>query len=448
MDARVLGFTCGAAFAAVVVFGVAPALIASQIDVTRRFAEQSGRHVTTNRRFGGLLAAGEIAVAVVLLTAAMLFIRTFAKLGAVEPGFDPHNLLAVQVTTDTHNITTLQEARTIQNARELIRGMPGVVDVTASLSVPFDADTGASLRYVIEGRAFDGPYHGIGNWRPVAARYFETLRIPLLRGRTFTNGDSFDARPVVIINQAMADKWWPHGNAIGQRVIIGRGTGWDEPPREIVGIVANIRDESLDQEPVRTKYVPIAQLRDRVSASALGQLTWIVRTQSPSDVLGRRIVQLVQQAHGGMPTRSLGDVTAILERSKSHAGFRTWLMASFAGIAVLLAAIGVYGVIAYAVRQRTREIGIRMAIGADPRGVVRLLVVSSLRYSLAGVVVGVACAVLAARALKAFLFGITSHDPMAFAVACFVLGCVAAAAAWVPARRAGEIDPIVALRAE
>lgn len=183
-----------------------------------------------------------------------------------------------------------------------------------------------------------------------------------------------------------------------------------------------------------------------MSASALGQLTWIVRTQSPSDVLGRRIVQLVQQAHGGMPTRSLGDVTAIMERSKSHAGFRTWLMASFAGIAVLLAAIGVYGVIAYAVRQRTREIGIRLAIGADPRGVVRLLVVSSLRYSLAGVVVGVACAVVAARALKAFLFGITSHDPMAFAVACFVLGCVAAAAAW--ARRAGEIDPIVALRAE
>jgi putative ABC transport system permease protein len=431
-----------------VVFGVAPALMASRVDLTRRFAEQSRRQSGAHRRFGGLLSASEIAVAVVLLTAAMLFIRTFANLGAVEPGFDPHGLLAVQVTTDAHNITTSREARTIQDARELIRATPGVIDATASMSVPFDTDSLASLRYVIEGRPLDGPYHGIGNWRPVAARYFETLRIPLLRGRTFTDRDSFNAPPVVIINQAMADKWWPHGDAIGQRVVLGRGTGWDEPPRGIVGIVANLRDESLDQEPAPSNYVPIAQLPDRVAASALGQLTWIVRTQSPSEPLGRRIVQLVQHAHGGMPTQSLGEVTAIMERSKSHAGFRTWLMASFAAIAVLLAAIGVYGVIAYAVRQRTREIGIRMAIGADPRGIVRLVVFSSLRYSLAGLVVGVVCAAVAARALKAFLFGITSHDPMAFALASVVLGCVAAAAAWVPARRAADIDPIVALRAE
>jgi predicted lysophospholipase L1 biosynthesis ABC-type transport system permease subunit len=246
----------------------------------------------------------------------------------------------------------------------------------------------------------------------------------------------------------MANKWWPRGDAIGHRIILGRGTGWDEPPREIVGIVADIRDESLDQQSVATNYVPIAQLPDRVSASILVKLRWIIRLQSPSEGLERRVVQLVQQANGGMPTQSLGQATAIISRSKSATSFRTWVMTCFAVIAVLLAAIGVSGVVAYGVRQRTREIGIRMAIGAHPGAVVRLIVLNTVRYSLGGVVIGVLCAWMAARGVNAFLFGVTSHDPMAFVVAPLVLGCVAAVAAWVPARRAAEIDPILALRAE
>jgi hypothetical protein len=351
--------------------------------------------------------------------------RTFANLGTVEPGFETRNLLAVQVTRDARDAPTLQQAEQIKNASEFVRTFSGVVDVTASTAVPFDQDSEDSLRYAIEGLRLDGPYHGMGAWRPVGSRYFETLRIPLVQGRTFTDTDVFNSLPVVIINKAMADLWWPHGDAIGHRLILGRGTGWDDAPREIVGIVANIRDESLDREPVPTNYVPIAQLRNTVASSVLAQVTWIVRTASGSGTVGTRIVEALQRSNAGMPTTSLGDVSSLMDRSRSKASFRMWLMMAFASTAVFLAAIGVYGVASYRVRQRTREIGIRLALGAERRDLVRSVLADSLRFSLVGVATGAALAVLAGRVLDALVFGLTSHDPTSFALSCSVLFLVA-----------------------
>jgi predicted permease len=445
IDFRLFVFVGVTTVLAVLCFATAPALISSRVDLSARFAGRSGPRGPS--WLGHLLTTIEMAMALVLLVAALLLMRSFANLGAVQPGFDPQNLLAVQVTRNTSNTTAAEQGRFIKNESDLVRMIPGVIDVAASIAVPFDQDTDSSLRYVIEGRPLDGPYHGIGAWRPVESRYFETLRIPLLRGRTFTESDSLNAPPVVIINKAMADKWWPQADPIGQGVILGSGTGWDEAPRQIVGIVANVREESPDQNPIPTNYIPIAQFQSRGGGNGVfSQVTWIVRTAVDSGTLAPRIVEALQQSNGGMPTVSLGEISAIMDRSRSRASFRMWLMTAFGGTAVFLAAIGVYGVASYRVRQRTREIGIRLALGADRRDLVRSVLVDSLRFSLAGVAIGAGLAFVAARVLAALMFGITPHDPTSFAFASVCLVLIAIIAAWFPARRAAGVNPIAALR--
>jgi predicted permease len=382
-------------------------------------------------------------LAVVLLVGAALFLRTFANLGQVRPGFDTHNLLTLQVMVDSRSFRASERGQSIRNGQERLRAIPGVVDATASCCVPF-VNGDATLRYVVEGRPLDGLYHGMGGWRPVASHYFDTMRIPLLGGRAFTDRDSLNAPGVVIINQAMANKWWPRGGAIGQRVTLGKGIGdvWDEPSREIVGIVANVRDAALDREAQPANYVPIAQLKMPL------QLAWLVRTHVDPEALRPRIEEELQRASDGMPVTTVGPLDRLMRESTTRSAFRMWLMGAFAFIALLLAAIGVYAVMADTVRQRTREIGIRLAIGAEPRQVTRMILMTHLGYSLAGIVGGVGCAAWMTRLLSAFLFGITPWDPVAFAAAVIVLALVAALAAWIPGRHAARIDPLIALRAD
>ena len=447
---RVLIFTSAVTVATVLAFGLIPAVIGSRVDPGRRINDAdshrgSGRH---HRRLGGLVTACELGMAVVLLTGAALFIRTFANLEQVRMGFETHGVLALQLTRDPMSRGTAALARTIRTGQERLRGIPGVLAATVSCCPPFDNGDN-SLRYVIDGRPLDGLYHGMGQWRPVAPVYFETLKVPVLRGRAFTDRDSADSPGVVIINQAMADKWWPHGDPIGQRLTLGRGIGgiWEEPSREIVGIVSNVRDAALDREPEPANYVPIAQLADGVS-SLMDEVTWLVRTHDASESLRLRIEQTIQQASGGMPVTTARPLDTIKPQAAARAALRMWLMSVFAGVALLLAAIGVYGVMVYAVRQRTREIGIRIAIGAEPRDVTRMVVLTSLRYSLLGIVGGVACAVWVSHLLTAFLFGVAPWDPMALSTVVIMLTLTAALAAWFPARSAARIDPVIALRPE
>ena len=449
MDARVLAFTSAIATVAVLAFGLVPALMSSRIDLSRGLHDSasrgSGRH---HGRLTGLLTAGEIGIAVVLLVGAALFIRTFANLGRVRPGFDTHNLLTLQLTfpalSDSQSFDPSVRARSIRDGQERLWAIPGVIDASASCCVPF-VNGDATLRYVIEGRPLDGLYHGMGGWRPISSHYFETMKIPVVSGRAFTDRDSLTAPGVAIINQAMADKWWPRGGAIGQRITLGKGLGgaWDEPSREIVGIVANVRDSALDREAQPANYVPIAQLRMPL------QLGWLVRTQVDPETLRPRIEQELQRASGGMPVTvtTVGQMDALIQQSTAQAAFRMWLMGAFAVVALVLATIGVYGLMAYAVRRRTREIGIRLAVGAEPGEVTRMIVMTSLRYSIIGIVGGTASALLAVRVLKSFLFGLSPWDPVAFAAAVIVLILSATIAAWIPARHAAAIDPVLALRA-
>jgi predicted permease len=444
MDGRVLAFTCAVAIVAVLAFGLVPALMSSRVDVRGRLADagHGGTSEQGHRRTGGWLTMIETGTAVILLVGAALLIRTFANLGRVQPGFDTHNLVAFQLPYDAQIYRVSEAVQMTREAEARLGDIPGVASAAASLVVPFSGSN-ATLRYVIEGRPLDGLYHGMDGWRPVSPGYFETLRIPLLRGRTFTEQDSANGPPVIVINQAMADKWWPHGGALGQRISLGKGIGgvWEDvSPREIVGIVANVRDVAPDQAPQPTNYVPIAQVRAPL------QLAWLVRTKPDPVALELALESTLRTASRGLPVTMLGQVDSLIARSTSHAALRMWLMGAFALIALFLAAIGVYGVLTYTVRQRTREIGIRMAIGAKPRDVTRMVVMSSLGYSLAGVAGGLVAAVVATRLLTTFLFGISPWDPIAFFAAVAVLTVVAGVAAWIPARRAALVDPLIALR--
>jgi putative ABC transport system permease protein len=450
LDLPVLIFTGAVSVTSVVAFALWPAVVSSRVDLGRRIndaesARGTGRH---QRRLAGLLTAVELGIAIVLLVGAGLFVRTFANLGRVQSGFDTHDVFAWQVTDDPQVRNTADVAVAIRNGQARLRAIPGVITATASWSLPI-GNGDQTLRYVIEGRRLDGLYHGMGGWRPVGPDYFETMKIPVVRGRAFTDRDSVDAARVVIINQAMADKWWPHGDAIGARVTLGRGIGgaWDEPSREIVGIVANVRDVALDADPQPTNYVPIAQLTNGVS-TLMDEMTWLVRTDGAPGSILARITQALQDASRGRSVAMVGELDTLIGRSTARAAFRMWLMSAFASIALMLAAIGVYGVMAYAVRQRTREIGIRIAIGAEPRQVTQMVVLASLRAALVGIVGGVASAVWVSRLLTAFLFRITPWDPVAFSTAVIALTLVAAIAAWIPARRAARVDPLLALRAE
>jgi predicted permease len=448
LDARVLGFTCGIATAAVLAFGVVPALLSSRVDLSRRLNDSETRGSSRHQNhIGRLLTAGQMGVAVVLLVGAALFVRTFANLGRVRPGFETHNLLALQsafpAMADSQTLDPSTRARSIRDAQERLRAIPGVIDASASCCVPF-VNGNATLRYIVEGRPLDGLYHGMGGWRPISSGYFETLKIPLVSGRAFTDRDSLASPGVVIINQAMADKWWPGGDAIGHRIILGMGIGgvWSEPPREIVGIVANVRDSALDHDAEPVNYVPLSQLRVPL------QLGWLVRTQRDPEALRPRIQEELQRASGGMPITTVGQMDALIHQTTTQAAFRMWLMGAFATVAVLLAAVGVYGQMTYAVRRRAREIGIRIAVGADPTEVTRMIVMTSTRYSIIGIGSGVVAAMLAVRVLKSFVFGLSPWDPSVFAISTIVLLVVGIVAAWIPARRAAGIDPLIALRGE
>jgi predicted permease len=443
MDATVLAFTSAVALGAVLVFGLVPALIASRqaraggvndLGSTR----VAGRH---HRLVGGLLTAAEIGLSVVLLVGAALLIRTFANLERVRLGFDPRHLLAVKVVADEQGMRATVRSQSIREGQAALRAIPGVVDASASCCVPLLFGD-ATLRYVVDGRPLTGLYHGMGGWRPVTPSYFETMRIPLVAGRLFNERDSLSAPGVVIINQAMADRWWPGGGALGQRMTLGKGIGgvWEEPAREIVGIVANVRDAAVEREPQPVNYVPI----DQVTAPL--QLAWLVRTQADPESLRVRIEQALQGSSGGMSVSTFGSMDTVMRQSVAQSAFRMSLMTGFAVIALLLAAVGVYGVMTYAVRQQMREIGIRIAIGATPRDVMRTVVMTQLAYALSGLAAGIGGAVVMTRLLSAFLFGVTPADLPAFVSAVIVLSAVAAASAWIPARRAARIDPLLALR--
>jgi len=312
---------------------------------------------------------------------------------------------------------------------------------------------GFGLPFIVAGRPLeDGPFHGGGGWSTVSDGFFEVFKIPVRRGRVFTERDNSTGPPVVVINEAMADQFWPDGDPLADRITIGRGVMpefADEPERQIIGVVANIRDGGINNDPRPVMYVPQGQLADGANALNLeiAPMGWIVRTQGSPQALSRAIREELQLA-SGLPVSDIDTMDAVVSRSISRQRFNMWLMTVFGAAALLLAAIGIYGLMAYSVEQRTQEIGIRLALGAETGQVWKMVVMQGMRLVTVGVVVGLASAFGLSRLVASLLFGVETSDPVTFVSVPVVLTLVAMVAVMLPAGRASRVDPNLALRCE
>jgi predicted permease len=453
VDWRVLAFTLAVSIGTGVVFGLFPALQASKSDLTTALKESAGRSGTGFRqnKTRSILVVAEVALALVLLIGSALLIRTAVALAHVDPGFDPRNVLTMRMSlTGPQYLESAGVARVVRDGVERLRALPGVVEASASCCVPLEG--GYGLPFLIVGRPADGPFHGGGGWMTVSPGYFEVFRIPVRRGRTFTERDDRQGPPVAIINEAMARQFWPDGDPLGSRLVIGRGIMRefaDEPERQIVGVVADSRDNGLANTPQPKMFIPQAQLPDAANALnvRLTPIAWVVRTQGQPELLSQAVQEQLRQVTG-LPVSDVRSMETVVSRSTSRQQFNMWLMAVFGACALLLAAIGIYGLMAYSVQQRMQEMGIRLALGAPAARVKNLVVLHGMKLAAIGGAAGLAAAWGLGRYLSSFLFGVTTHDPLVFIGVPALLMLVALAAVWIPARRASRIDPVIALRTE
>ncbi len=451
LDWRLLLFTAVVSIGTGLLFGVAPALHAARDDLSGTLRDGTAASGTRNARVRSGLVVLEIALALMLVIGSGLLIRTSMALRSVAPGFDPNNVLTMSMSfTGPRFQTAASVEQAIRAGVERLQTVPGVVSASAACCVPLSG--GYGLPFKVVGRSLDqGPFHGGGDWTTVSPGYFEVFRIPVIRGRTFTTLDDAGSPPVVIINQAMAKQYWKTGDPLNDRLVIGRGGMKEfatEPDRQVIGIVADSRDDGLNQEPQPKMFVPQAQVPDPVNAlnTRISPMVWVMRTKvTPLSVSAQAQDQLRQAT--GLPVADIRSMSQIVARSTSRERFNTLLMTVFALSALALASIGIYGVMAYAVQQRTREIGVRMALGAEPGVVRRMVVLQGMRLAAIGVVLGIVGAYGLARYMKNFLFGVESRDPLVFIGVPLLLALIALVAVWVPAARASRIDPLGALRA-
>ena len=454
LDWRVLVFTLVAAILTGILFGLVPALSTSRSDISNTLRESGARSGTGLRhnKARAVLVITEMALALVLLVGAALLIRTFGALRGVNPGFDARNVLIMEMSLHGGRFEKAAGVDQLEReGRRRIESLPGVTAVAMTCCVPLEG--GFGLPFIIEGRPLtNGPYHGGATWLTISPHYFDVFRIPLISGRVFTDQDNGAADRVVVINQALAKEYWPTGDALGARISIGKGVGpeFDEPPRQIIGIVADVREGALSRPPDQIMYVPFAQVNDGIIAlnNRIVPVTWVVRTKLQPFSVSADVQRELREASGGLPVAHIRSMQQVVGESTARNDFYMTLLTIFAGVALLLAAIGVYGLMAYSVQQRTQEIGVRMALGASPQQVRRMVVIQGMQLALVGVVIGVASALGLTRLMSSLLYGVKPWDPITIALVAVLLSGVTLLATYLPARRASRVDPMVALRYE
>jgi putative ABC transport system permease protein len=455
MDWRVLVFAIGVSVFTGILFGLIPAFSAARADLNAALKESATRSGTSFRqnKSRSILVLVEMALALVLLVGAALLIRTFIAMRAVDPGFNASNVLTMRMSLAGGRFDkTAKVALLEREAERQVGRIPGVDAVSDMGWLPL---TGAyDLPFSITGQPSAGPGGNTGDalWEFISPQFFNVFQIPLLRGRIFTDLDTAAAPHVVIINEAMAKQYWKKGNPVGQQILIGKGVGpeFNEAPREIVGIVGDVRDEGLNHNPPSIMYIPAAQENDGITALAntLAPIVWAVRTKVPPFSLRTQIQDALRDASGGLPVAHLETMTQVVSESTGDTSFNMTLLIIFAGGALFLAAIGIYGLIAYSVEQRTQEIGIRMALGATPPTVRNMVVRQGMRLTLIGIGIGVAGALALTRVISSMLYGVKSWDPPVFISVAVLLSLVALLATYLPARRASHVSPVEALRYE
>jgi predicted permease len=453
LDWTVMGFTLLLSLVTGILFGLVPAMQASRADLNITLKETGARAGSGLRqnKMRGLLVMAEMALAIVLLIGAGLLIRTFSALHNVAPGFDAHNVLTMDTAlTGSHFDRTAAIDLMTRQALERIHAIPGVEAAAATSYLPLQG--GLGLGFIIEGRPLtNGPEHGGAGWNYVTARFFDVFKIPILRGRGFTERDNAAGQPVVVINQALARQYWKDGDPIGHRLIIGSGMGPDfaQPPREIIGIAGDARDAGLNNDPQSETFVPLAQVGDAYMAlnNRFMPLSWVVRTRVAPFSVSAPIQRAFQDA-ADLPAAHIRSMDQIVIGSTARDQFNTWVLGIFAALAILLASIGLYGLMAYSVEQRTLEFGIRLALGADFPALRNMIVRQAMTLAGAGIVVGLAAAYGLTRFLASLLFSVKPTDPVVFGSVTVLFTGVAFLASYLPARRALRVDPVVALRYE
>lgn len=450
----VLGFSLLLATATGVISGIAPALESVRPDLNESLKD-AGRGSTESRgrlRFRSALLAAEVALAVALLIGAGLMVQSFERIQKVETGFNPHNLLTAYVDLDlaAQRYTGARQDYTLQ-IMQRAAALPGVKSAAAVSSLPFGVNYGGAP-VVIEGRSFKSESDlQLAEGRNCTPGFFETMGIPLLKGRDFTERDTFDSPIVCIVNHSFARRFFPGEDPVGQRIILWN-TGFPldrQAYREIVGVVGDSRDFGLNAEIGPLVYRPYRQERSRFWGGVELVLPMVFRTEGdPLAVIPTLRRELEGDPLHGKLLLQPKSAEEILASSAANQRFSSHLMGLFALVALALGTVGIYGVMSYSVAQRTRELGLRMALGAHRGSVLRLVLGQGLRLCLWGLVLGLAIAFVGARVLNSFLYGIEAHDPLTFAVISLLLITVALLASYLPARRATRIDPMIALRHE
>jgi len=428
---------------ATALFGLIPAFLTTDSNLQFNLKDNaahsgSGSGRLRLRRF---LAAAEIGVATILVVGAGLLMRSLLTMTSVNPGFTPANILKAEVSLPRYRYSSPQQWKTFaETLLERIQAQPGLKDSAFAVPVPL-ANGQIALNFTIADHA--APAAGTpttADYVSVTPEYFQVMGIPLLHGRYFAREDSDHAHPIAIISESFARVYFKDENPIGKRLMFGF------PPdsnvvREIVGVVGGVRNTELTQEPGPMMYVPFAQ-----APFWGGNL--VVKSASPPATTVAAIRDIVRGLDNDLPVTDIVTMPEVLDASVAQPKFRTWLVSAFGAIALLLAAIGVFGVMSYSVASRTRELGVRAALGASQSSIVRMILLEGMKLGGVGLGFGLAGALGFSWFLKSQLYGVTAHDPMTLALSVGVLLAVAVLACYLPARRAMRVDPMIALRCE
>ena len=444
LDGNVLLFTAGIALLTSLVFGLVPALRASSPNLTEFMKEGRGTTASgSHQRLRGALVVMETAGGLVLLVVAGLLLRSFHRLLSVDPGLNPRNVLTLTFDLPDAKYNDQQQMDFYTQLVSRVGNLPGVVSAGAVTPLPLSGNN-AMITFQIEGRPVPKSEEPSADIETATPGFFKTLNIPMLRGRDFSERDDTKAPGVVIVNEAFAHKYFPNEDAVGKHITPGAANSGKPQVREIIAVVGNVKNRSLDMEDVPVYYIPSTQLN-------FGSMAVCLRTSNDPHSITSAVRSVVSSMDPDLPVYDIKTMEEYLASSVATQRFNAMLLEAFAGLALLLTGIGLYGVIAYAVAQRTHEIGVRMTLGASRSQVVQMVLKSGLQLTGIGVAAGLVLSLVAAKFATSFsslLFGVKSTDVVTFSAVVGMVTVVSLLACYIPAYRASKVDPMIALRYE